>query len=544
MQHRKYYVKSIKPEIIDWFLNRSLNNYDWIKDLSEEEVDQKIAALDPKPKFKIPLVLDQKRMFLIGTMEANFICWAGLGFGKSFSALSLIDYRHEKGKPSLVFTLDEVNTSNWLIECQKFIPHLKVVPILGTKEKRQKLINEPADLYLISYSGIRSLFSTGKSTNINPADVVQFAKRFKTIVYDEMPEVKNPQSISFQVCKLLSQNIPYRYGLTGRPFGRIQLDLWAQFYVIDLGISLGKNMETFKQAFFKPKVTPFTIIWTPNESRQIDLVRAVKNKSIYFPVAPLPPPIRVPIRIDLSDEAKVYYRKLRGDLINDFQREDWERHVKNPFIKFRQVCSGFLNVKNVETDPETGEEIVLGTDTFIFEDAKEVYLKKIISNLPEGKKMVIFYEFTSSGRKIDKILTDLRINHVWLWSGTKNKSAAINQFKTDPTCRILDANSESGGTGLNLQEAGCCYILYYENTEDPKIRAQTEGRVWRRNQKDQVYIYDLIIKDSIEERLLKFHLEGQQGYEKIVQGKASKQGIFANLKSKSAILNALGDLAK
>ena len=545
MQPRKFYVKPIKQEIIDWFLNRALNNYDYLKDLPEEEIDQRIAALDPVPRFKLPLFKEQKIMFLIGAIETNYTYWSGIGTGKTALSLELINYRYQKDKPSLVFALDEQNISNWLVECHKFVPHLKVLPILGTKDKRQKLIQQPADIYILSYSSIRSLFSTGKSALIAPINVVNFAKRFKTIIYDEIVEAKCTQSVTFQVCKLLSQNIPYRYGLTGRPFGRQSLDLWSQFFLIDLGESLGKHQEIFKQTFFRPKITPFTIIWTPNDARKDDFARIAKNKAIYFPEVALPPPIRVPISIDMSDEAKVYYRKLRGDLIADFKVDTWHRNIKNPFVKFRQICSGFLNVKDTEIDPDTGKEIVLGTTELVFANAKEHILKKIVSLLPIDRKMIIFYEFTPSGKRINKVLDELRVRHVWLWGQAQNKSELLEEFKNDPRCRILVANIDSGGTGLNLQVAN--YLFYYENSDDAKARVQSEGRVWRRGQEKQVYIYDVIIKNSIEEKILKFHIDSQQLFDELVTGKVSKRrntSFFKNIRSQKEFLNAIGDLGK
>ncbi len=73
-------LRPIKPEILTWFLTRELKSFEWVKDLSEEELDARIAELNPRPSFAKPLFKEQKMMFLLGALESSFIFWAAIGY--------------------------------------------------------------------------------------------------------------------------------------------------------------------------------------------------------------------------------------------------------------------------------------------------------------------------------------------------------------------------------------------------------------------------------------------------------------------------------
>ncbi len=77
----------------------------------------------------------------------------------------------------------------------------------------------------------------------------------------------------------------------------------------------------------------------------------------------------------------------------------------------------------------------------------------------------------------------------------------------EPDCRILVANSVSGGTGLNLQIAN--YVIFYESPVSPIHRLQAEWRCYRAGQTKAVFIYDLVVAESVDEKILEFIKEGK-----------------------------------
>ena len=535
----KLFIRPIKPEILEWFRGREFLNYYWLKQLPASELDTYLDKLDPKPLFSFTPYERQKVMFLIGAWQKQWIFWSDMGTGKTAVALSLIDYR--KGtKPALVVVPDQANIGNWMDECKVFVPHLKVVPIIGTKAQREAAVNQDGDIFIINYDGLQHLLnSSGKRyIEIQPEHVAQFASNFETLIYDELVYSGNTKSITWQICNLLSKQITNRYGLTGRPFSRDLEALWRQFFVIDSGKTLGKNIYLFRQGYFIPKDKHFNIEWNLDPDQKLNFIRATKNITIRYSSAEtqdLPEKVNVPISIELNEEAKVYYRKLKKDLIALPKDQEWLLKIKSTFPKFRQICSGYLILNNEEVDEETGEVTVKDDEVIDFENSKEKPLEQIIEQLPEGKKLVIFYAYTPSGQKIVDKLKELKVKHVWLYGGTKDKIGTLSAFKTNPKVRVLVVNIKSGSVGLNLQVAN--YMLFYENAITAQDRAQAEKRIHRDGQKEQVFIYDFIIKNSIEERIMKHNQEGEALFQAIVEGASEEQIKEAERHYKESFIN-------
>lgn len=531
-------IRAIKPEILDWFRSREFLNYYWLKQLSDKELNKYLDKLDPKPNFSFTPYTRQKVMFLIGAWQKQWVFWSDMGTGKTAVALSLIDYRKDK-KPSLVVVPDGANIGNWLDECKVFVPHLKTIPIIGTKADRLEAVNQEGDIFIINYDGLQHLLNSSgkKRIEIQPEDVTAFASNFNTIIYDELVYSGSTKSITWQICNLLSKNITNRYGLTGRPFSRDLEALWRQFFVIDFGQTLGKNISLYRQGYFTPKDKHFFIEWNLNPEQKLNFIKATKNLTIRYSSAEtqdLPEKVVVPISIELNEEAKTYYRKLKKDLFALPKDQEWLMKVKNTFVKFRQICSGYLTLNDMEIDEETGE--VTTTDEIIeLENSKEKPLEQIIEQLPEGKKLVIFYAYTHSGQKIVDKLKELKVKHVWLYGKTKDKIGTLSAFKTNPKVRVLVVNIQSGSVGLNLQVAN--YMLFYENALTAQDRAQAEKRIHRDGQKEQVFIYDFIVKYSVEERIMRHVQDGEALFQSIVEGASEEQIKEAERRYKESFID-------
>src|SRR5579863_8834489 len=284
-------IRQPSSEIVEGFLNRKLENFDWIKNFSEFELDQKIQALNPKPNFHIPLFKHQKEMFLLGVENSNFNFHASMGLGKTKLILELIAYNKLAGKinKALILVPNLVLIQSWLDEVAKFTPHLKAVGVHGTREERLKQLDTNADIYILNYTGLQVLLAELVKVNkkrrkrsIDTEAVRYFAGQFDFICYDEITAVSSIQSHTYKICNILSSIIPYRYGLTGTPIGRHPEDLWSQFHIIDRGSSLGNNFYFFRNCYFKPSNRPWGIVWDFNKKLTNNLHDTLKNRSIRY----------------------------------------------------------------------------------------------------------------------------------------------------------------------------------------------------------------------------------------------------------------------
>src|SRR5690606_19920862 len=103
---------------------------------------------------------------------------------------------------------------------------LKVVVLHG-KEK-DKLVKEPADIYVINYEGLKWLVQDKRLDNLVKQGV-------NTLVFDELSKMKSSKSQRFKLMKKHLHKFSRRYGLTGSPASNGLEDLFGQVYVLDRG---------------------------------------------------------------------------------------------------------------------------------------------------------------------------------------------------------------------------------------------------------------------------------------------------------------------
>ena len=176
--------------------------------------------------------------------------------------------------------------------------------------------------------------------------------------------------------------------------------------------------------------------------------------------------------------------------------------MKNAFIRRRQVSSGFVGV----VDDETGEK----AEIEFVENPKLDWTLELAESIPEGHKIVIFYEFTWSGRKLTEALTKLGLNPIWLWSGTKNSREELNRFETDPSCEAAVINHRVGAYSLDGLQKVANYTVFYESPVSVIDREQAERRLRRDGQLRKVFQYDPVVRGSVDRKILEFHKEGEE----------------------------------
>ena len=118
-------------------------------------------------------------------------------------------------------------------------------------------------------------------------------------------------------------------------------------------------------------------------------------------------------------------------------------------------------------------------------------------------KSVVFSQFTSFLSLIEPVLTQANMRFLRLDGSTSQKAraAVLAEFKESPKFTILLLSLKAGGVGLNLTTAKRVFMM------DPwwsfAVEAQAIDRVHRMGQEDEVKVYRFIVKNSVEERMLK-----------------------------------------
>ncbi|GAB1215843.1 hypothetical protein ATERTT37_005040 [Aspergillus terreus] len=162
-------------------------------------------------------------------------------------------------------------------------------------------------------------------------------------------------------------------------------------------------------------------------------------------------------------------------------------------------------VKKTDQQSDSEEDIYLNPgegENDILPSTKIRHLMKILRRESADHKFIVFSVFTSMLDKIEPFLKRAGIGFARYDGGMRNdlREASLNKLRNNSGTRVLLCSLRAGALGLNLTAASRVVIL--EPFWNPFVEEQAIDRVHRLNQTLDVKIYKLIIKDTVEERIL------------------------------------------
>jgi hypothetical protein len=518
------------PKIaIDEYLERSVDDHLWVKELDEDELDDALWSLEPRPNLHPDNRLHQKACFLLGVAFPRFAFWNDMGTGKTLLSLELIRYWIEVGKVrrAVVMLTSDKAVRTWTKQMQRFeidVPHCEL--ITGNSERNWDILESFGDgIVYVPYPSAVAMASTRTKKKdktkliLDPKKVARFKERIDARILDESTKCGHHTSLTHKIADHLGRDAFARYALAGRPFGRDPTLLWAQQYLIDDGETLGETLGLFRSAFFSATNSfwakkrgghrgKYAKDFKFKEKMRPQLARMLQHRSITYGAdecIDLPPYLPEVITLTLPEEAETYYQSMKKQLIA--ARGDF-RETKNVFLRMRQTSSGFLGMK----DDETGER----AEIEFLQNPKLDVLMELLEQIPDTSKALIFYEFTWSGRRIVEHLKEMGEKPIWLWSGTKDSAAELKRFEETKGCRFAVVNHKVGAYSLDgLQVAN--YLFYYESPVSVIDREQSERRVRRQGQTKKVFQYDLVVEGTMDQRILDFHKAGEDLFKALLR---------------------------
>ena len=507
----------IASRAIEEYLTRPVDNFLWLKTLSDHELDDMLSAIQPAPHFVEPLNRAQKVGFILGVAYDNFLYHLEMGTGKTRLTLELLKWRMQAGKIKSALILANADTvvQGWEDEIRKWDIDIPFTLLLGSSREKWKLVEDMEDgIAVATHTGFSTMVSKlfpgkkGKQHYAPVPDHVRYMQnKFDAFVIDESTRVGNSQSLSFKVCRaVMSTNGAVRYALAGRLFGRDPMPVWSQFYLVDHGASFGP-LGLFREVFFKSKPG----YWGGreyifNKRREPEFQKFLGHRSIYFSVdevTDLPEMLKVKKHCHFPNDTVVYYQRCVQEIID--AKKNY-REINNVFLRMRQISSGFVGV----VDDEDGEKSEIEFPL----NPKLDLLIELLQELPEDRKAVVFHEFMWSGKKITDALKKAKIKHGVLNASTKDWDKVKNQFNNSNT-NVLVASWKKAGYGLNLQQASYCF--FYESPVGAIDRDQCERRIWRQGQRNKCFVYDLVMQGSVDAKILDFHNKAANLFEAIVK---------------------------
>lgn len=517
----------LDPRAVKRYLARRPENHNHVKLATDKELDAVLATLPIR--FREPLRKHQKACIILGIDFPQFFFMLDMGTGKTRITLELLRYWNKIGKlrRAVITVPTDLVADSWERQIRRWTPDFPYLILTesSSKKKWASYDDFPNGLIVVTYPGLVRMLTKraphkkkeGRS-KLKPKKTLvrDFADRVDALIMDESTKLANKKSLSSRIVRKLSQTANIRYALAGRAFGRNPTPLWAQFYLVDHGETLGANLGLFRGAFFtetKRKFGgPFAKIYTFDESKEDTLAAMIGHRSIRYSedeCGDLPALIPIVRELSFPEDTETYYQRMVDQIIK--ARGDLSE-IKNVFMRMRQISSGFLGFKN----EETGERAQVEFD----HNPKLDDLIDRIENMPSDRKGVVFHEFTWSGRRICQELEDREIGHRWIWGGTKDTKRAMDDFLEDPDVQIMVMNSAKGAYGTDGMQEVANYLFFYESPVSVIDREQAQARLKRDGQRHKVFMYDFIMQDSMDQRIRDYHAAGISLFKALVDDPA------------------------
>lgn len=389
----------------------------------------------------------------------------------------------------------------WVHWLKKFSD--KVVCYRGTPRDRQLLCVETAEWVVVSTAIFRIDYERLKMTFIGHAR--------PELIVDEAHQLKNIQSVLFKKVKMLSK-VGKLQMLTGTPLSK-PLDAYSYISLIQptayRSYQQFENMHVSSRDFFG-KPTAYTELETLAKVFAVKTITRSKLEIHGYKNDPLYPDSSY----DLSPEHYKLYKQIVDEQLLQF--DDGTKldmaTAQKLYHGLQQVICNFDYFSN---DPNARSAALDLVDQTIEET----------DCLTIGKtKLIIWTVYKRTSARVLKYLLDKAIKAVAAYSET-NSSKSFDSFMDDPDTRILVANTQSAGAGLNPQSV-CSEALFLEFNTVPLLTRQAIGRLDRVGQKNVPRMKLAVATGTIQEYLLKNLLENDALVGRIEATKASLKSIL------------------
>ncbi len=469
-----------------------------IKALFEEIQNYEMHPLSLEENFNQVLRPYQvKGVKWLSTLKENHLSGIladDMGLGKTLEMIAFLSQYH-LGKPNLIVCPKSL-TYNWEDEFRKWNPKSKVVVLSRDKAERHALVAkmkmDEEVTYIISYDSLR-------------IDLDLFENRqFGFLVLDEGQYIANALSQKARAVKSLKAD--YKFALTGTPIQNSLMDLWSIFDFLMPGYL--KSFTEFKKVYAKYDlekedrdhlehiVSPFLL-----KRRKDDVLTELPGKIIQTQSLLMDEEETKLYQAYLLKTQKVFENKDSRGKTNKIE-------VLSALTRLRQLCvdpSTFLDYKNISSKLDYTINLI-----------KEATGKK--------HKIILFSSFTSVLSHIGKLLEKQKITYEEITGATSatKRLALAKDFNEKDDTKVMLVSLKAGGTGLNL--IGGDIVIHLDPWWNIAAEDQASDRAYRIGQKKKVTIYKLVMKNTIEEKVLTLQ-----------EKKKDLSSIFDNAEGKSSI---------
>lgn len=464
--------------------------------------------LKPSPKPWVPHGYQKKSVkFLL-----EHACTALLqdpGLGKTSSVLAAIKVLQKKKMPTktLIVAPLQAATDTWPGERDKWTDfnHFDMVVLHGPK--KEQLLHEDHDIYLINPEGLEWLFDVTKTkTPRGKVKVDINVKRLKDLgfdilVLDELSLFKHTNTNRFKALKIAVQYFGRRWGLTGSPAANGLMDLFGQCYLLDLGRTFGPYITHFRTQYFDQ-----------NPFNQWDYkLKEGAEEAIYKRLSPLaltmsaddylelPEFVPVDVKVKLPDPVYEMYYAMEENLIAEIGRKTVTASSAGVASgKLRQIANGGIYLNELPMD-RLAKARKSDREWEDLHMCKAEAVAELVEEL-QGKPLLVAYDFEHDLGRLRKVLGK---NVPYIGGGvpTGRRTEIARQWNAGKL-PVLLGHPQSIARGLNLQESGN-HVCWHSLTWNFELYDQFNRRILRQgNKAKKVFCYRLVAAGTIDHVML------------------------------------------
>jgi superfamily II DNA or RNA helicase len=401
-----------------------------------------------------------------------------MGLGKTLQTIAHLVVEKEAGRldaPALIVAPTSV-VGNWRRELGRFAPHLRVQLVRGAGRRYQWAQAGRCDVALTTYPLLVR------------DEALLASRRFSMLILDEAQAIKNPRSQAHRAAA--GVNAAHRLCLSGTPVENHLGELWSLFDFLNPGM-LG-DADWFRHRFAVP-------IERGGDRERLRALRAQVAPYILRRIKEdvardLPPKTEIVRPVELGGAQRDLYESVRIAAHSEVRKVIASKGIGGSTIA---VLDALMKLRQVCCDPR----LVRGeAAASVRQSAKyDVLMELLKQQLAQGRRVLVFSQFASMVDLIGQGLTERDVRWVALTGATADRQQAIDTFQ-QRRADVFLITLKAGGTGLNLTTADT--VIHYDPWWNPAAQAQATDRAYRIGQTRPVFVYNLIVAGSVEERML------------------------------------------
>ena len=407
----------------------------------------------------------------------------GMGTGKTKAALWAYDYLRSLNHVKRMLVVAPLSTLNftWAKEIMQTLPHLKVIVLTGTKEKRLKLLAEKADIYIVNHDGAKVIH-----------DALMLRHDIDVICFDEAAAYRSARIDRSKLARKLVVNRKYVWGMTGSPTPTDPTDAYGLAHLI-VPHTAPRSWVQFRHDTML-QINQFK--WVARKDSHETVARVLQPSVRYSldEIVELPQLIERDIEVEQGPRQQAAYAKLKEEAA--VMLKEGTVTAANGGVKFSKML-----------------QVSLG---WIYDDRHNAILLDPVSRLQTlldiiqsaERKVIVFSPFKSATQGISRLLTHDKYDFAEVTGDTPHgqRTDIFNAFQGTDKYRVLNAHPECMSHGLTLTAADT--IVWYGPVTKLETYEQANARIRRVGQAHKQQVIRLIGTQA--ERLMYQRLAGRQ----------------------------------